>query len=103
MGRRVVRGPGVVIDPNGMYSRDDLRQMFGLTAAGLSYQRREHGLRSVFRLGRVWFPGDWLLDWFRAGEQAAEEMREHRAALLADNRRPREGAAVGFEDGDHEE
>src|SRR5262249_46665059 len=57
-----------VIDPNGVYSAQDFRIIFGLRASSLRREVRQGRLEVYKRCGRYFILGEQILAWLRGGE-----------------------------------
>ena len=64
--------PGTIqIDPQTIFTDGGLRLLLGLPSATLARARREGRLRYTRRGKRIFYTGEWVLDWL-VGERAKE-------------------------------
>jgi hypothetical protein len=57
-----------VVYPGAVHTVEDLRRLFGLKASSVRREMRLRRLRIAKRCGRYYCLGEWVLQWFRAGE-----------------------------------
>ena len=73
----------VLIHPNEVYSVQAARKALGLGTNALRHEVRAGHLRCARRCKRVWFLGQWLLDWLAGGVelQGVAEILPHPALI----------------------
>ena len=74
------------IDPNGLYDRAQLTELFAANGEAIRSEIVKGRLRVSERLNRQWFLGSWLLEWIAGGEAAAKQRRERRQQRMAARR-----------------
>jgi hypothetical protein len=66
----------VKIDADGWYADGAVRLLFEMPSATLCRARRTGGLRFARRGQKIWYRGQWLIDWLERGKaQAARDVR----------------------------
>jgi len=70
--------PGTLaLDPNTIYEEGAVALALDIPLATLLRARRERRLRFVRKGRRVFFRGQWLLDWFEGDEGEKEAAHAH--------------------------
>lgn len=64
-----------VIDPNGVYSLDDVAAIMGTSRRGIARAVKEDGLAYSRRGNRRVFLGQWVLEWIVAGKIAGKRVK----------------------------
>jgi hypothetical protein len=57
-----------VIDPCGVFTLQQARELLGLAETTLPRECRRGRLRHAKRAGRIFILGEWLIEWVRDGE-----------------------------------
>jgi hypothetical protein len=73
MARLAIPNRPVLIQPTEVYSAPAARRALGLGVNALREECAAGRLRSSRRCNRVWFLGQWLLDWLAGGEGPSRE------------------------------
>jgi hypothetical protein len=67
----------VTIDPDGWYTDGAARLLLDVTSATLARARRAGELRAARRGLRVWYRGQWLIDWLERGAASDAQAVAH--------------------------
>lgn len=62
---------GFLIQPNAVYGDGQLRLLLDIPSATIVRERREGRLRHVRKGHRIFYRGQWILDWLESSSAAA--------------------------------